>query len=340
MDETAYSVFGGAGNDMLIGGAGANRLDGGIGQDGMHGRAGDDVYYVDDVLDRVFEEVGEGFDTILSSVTISLPTNVERLVLTGERSISVVANGLDNWITGNSGANVLNGGAGIDRLIGGLGNDTYQVDNSRDLVVESRGRDVDTVRASANFVLSANVENLQLISAARNGTGNSSDNVITGNNVANQIDGGAGSDRIRGNLGGDILAGGVGNDVLAGGGGHDRLAGGAGLDTLIGGEDHDYFRFDTALSSVNVDRIADFRPVDDAFQLENSVFRALGGPGMLRPTMFVAGTRAQDANDHIVYNRASGGLYYDADGIGGHGQQLFALLLNKPVLTAGDFVVV
>ena len=119
------AVFAGAGADTIHGSGGSDWLDGGIGADQMYGGAGNDIFIVDNALDQVFELNAGGIDTIYSSVNIALPANVEKLVLTGTRGASVVANALNNWITGNGAANILNGGAGADRLIGGDGNDIY-----------------------------------------------------------------------------------------------------------------------------------------------------------------------------------------------------------------------
>jgi Ca2+-binding RTX toxin-like protein len=52
-------------------------------------------------------------------------------------------------------------------------------------------------------------------------------------------------------------------------------------------------------------------------------------------------TDAGDANDRIIYDSASGNLYYDADGTGaGSSSTLFATLTGAPAITAGDFLIV
>ena len=92
-------------------------------------------------------------------------------------------------------------------MVGGLGNDTYLVDNTGDVVTETSTlvTEIDTVQASINYTLGANVENLTLTgTAAINGTGNALANTITGNSGANTVDGGAGN---------DTLSGGAGNDT-------------------------------------------------------------------------------------------------------------------------------
>jgi Ca2+-binding RTX toxin-like protein len=142
----------------------------------------------------VVEQVNEGTDHVLSSVSFTLGANVEKLTLTGTSAINGTGNSLNNTLTGNSGGNVLAGGAGHDTYIVGAG----------DTVVEQANEGTDHVLSSVNFTLGGNVEKLTLTgTSAINGTGNSLNNTLTGNSAAN------------------LLMGGTGNDTLAGGLGHD-----------------------------------------------------------------------------------------------------------------------
>ncbi len=65
-----------------------------------------------------------GLDTVQSSVSHTLSTNIENLVLTGTASVNGTGSALNNQITGNNGNNVLTGAGGNDSLSGGLGIDT------------------------------------------------------------------------------------------------------------------------------------------------------------------------------------------------------------------------
>jgi Ca2+-binding RTX toxin-like protein len=213
-NSAGNEIVGNGGDDTINGGAGADRMSGGL---------GNDTYYVGDAGDAVSERVGEGTDTVRSSVTYTLPANVERLFLTGAAAIDGTGNALDNVLTGNDGANTLTGGAGMDTLSGGLGadtmiggadNDLYVVDNAGDSVVELAGGGNDTVQSTIGFTLAANVENLELKGIANvSGTGNTLDNRITGNSGNNALNGGGGNDRLDGGLGHDAMAGGTGNDT-------------------------------------------------------------------------------------------------------------------------------
>ncbi len=172
----------------------------------MAGGLGDDTYVVDSVSDLVIEAVGAGVDTVRSSVTYTLVANVENLELTGAVAINGTGNALDNWLTGNAAANILSGG---------LGNDTYVVDSLADTIVEAAGEGTDTVRASIDYTLGANLENLVLTGTANlNGTGNGLANVLSGNAGDNLLDGGAGADTMAGGLGDDTYVIGAGDTVV------------------------------------------------------------------------------------------------------------------------------
>jgi len=197
----------GRGNDLanvIVGNAGNNVLDGGSSNDVMFGGAGNDSYAVDSGLDGVIENVGEGSDTVYSTVDLVLAANVENLVLQGSADLQGYGNGLNNAIYGNAGNNILDGGAGADGMIGGAGNDVYYVDNAADGVVENVGEGNDAVFATAHFALSANVETLVLQGSANlQGYGNDLANTLYGNSGNNILNGGTGADIMFGGLGDD-----------------------------------------------------------------------------------------------------------------------------------------
>ncbi|MBW8880304.1 MAG: hypothetical protein JF615_02445, partial [Asticcacaulis sp.] len=205
------SLNGLAGNDSLFGGSGADKLDGGLGIDSLYGGKGNDTYIVDNASDWVVEFAGEGTDTVAASISYTLASNVERLVLTGGSSLVGYGNATTNTLIGNSGANALygydgndtlDGGTGNDTLDGGVGNDTYYVDAGSDVVTDSAGRD--TVYSSATFAAPEGIETVILTgNLAIDVTGNSTSNTLTGNSGNNRIDGGTGN---------DVMTGGPGDD--------------------------------------------------------------------------------------------------------------------------------
>jgi serralysin len=248
----------------------------------------------------------------------------------------IYGNELRNELRGNGGSDTLVGGAGNDALIGGGGNDTYYVEG-RDTISEAANGGIDAIRSMASCTLGANVENLVLTGAAAiNGSGNALANMLLGNAAANLLGGGLGNDQLLGLAGNDRLRGDAGRDTLSGGRGNDVMTGGAGNDTFVFNA--------TPSRSANRDTITDFANAagnNDRIALENAVFTKLGGSGThaLNPAFFKVGAAA-DANDFIVYNKATGALFYDVNGNGEGGAIQFATLATRPTLTAGDFLVI
>lgn len=87
-----------------------------------------------------------------------------------------------------------------------------------------------------------------------------------------------------------------------------------------------------------MDRILDFTAADDTIMLDASIFTGLSG-GALDESAFVAGTAAADAGDRIIYDSASGNIWYDSDGSGDAAMTLFAQVSAGTVLTSLDIAV-
>ncbi len=156
------TIKGGISSDKFLYGLGGNdTIDGGAGADIMMGGFGNDTYIVDNSADKVLESVSQGMDTVKSSVSLKLATNVENLMLTGTKAINATGNGNGNVLTGNANANVMTGGAGKDIMTGGLGVDlfdfnavseTTKLDTTRDIIKDfvhlSDWIDLSTIDAS------------------------------------------------------------------------------------------------------------------------------------------------------------------------------------------------
>ena len=198
-------------------------------------------------------------------------------------------------------------------MFGANGDDTYIVDNAGDVTSEvSALGGVDTVMASVTRNLTANLENLVLTGAAAiDGAGNALDNAITGNSAAN---------------------------TLFGLDGADTLDGGLGADTLQGGPGADIYVFSSALGGGNIDAIVNFNVADDTIELNSAVFTGLAA-GALDASAFVIGAAAADADDRIIYDSATGALWFDADGDGAGAAIQFATLAAGLGLTEADFFV-
>ncbi|CAN5545894.1 hypothetical protein BH10PSE7_BH10PSE7_26230 [soil metagenome] len=307
--------------NRLVGNSGDNTINGHGGNDTMVGGAGDDLYYAGNGgVDSIIEGVNGGEDTVFAFRDITLSQNVEDAVL--KAGVRLTGNASNNTLTGNSGDNILNGGTGVDTMAGGAGDDTYYIGSSQDHIVEKAAQGIDVVRASADFGLSAGIENLVLTGSAHIGSGNGLSNEVAGTSLANRLSGAGGDDALRGYAGDDTLAGGTGNDTLSGGTGHDT------------------FVFNTVPNGIaNSDRVSDFSVANDLIALENSIFTHAGPAGVLAAFRFYAGTGAHDLNDRIIYDPASGALLYDADGSGGEGAFRLATLNAHLALTNADFLI-
>jgi Ca2+-binding RTX toxin-like protein len=241
------SLLGGAGNDLLVGEDGSDTLDGGTGSDTLIGGFGSDLYIADTSADVILEGLGGGTDTVRSSVSLTLASNLENLTLIGTAN-NGTGNELNNVITASNsvatnnilsglvGNDTLDGGTGIDTLNGGTGDDVYIVDTTTDVISEvSTAGGTDTVQSSVDFSLGSLglVENLSLTGNAIVGIGNGISNKIEGNNIANNLSGGRGNDRLDSGGGNDTLTGGSGDDTMVGGGGSDTYIVDSTLDVLF-----------------------------------------------------------------------------------------------------------
>ncbi|MFN3856995.1 MAG: hypothetical protein ACK4RV_04535 [Caulobacter sp.] len=156
---------GGADNDTLNGGAGNDYLDGGLGTNSLSGGAGNDVYMVR-AGDTVTELVGEGIDTLRSTVSLTLGANVENLELLSVQDLNGTGNELINRLTGNVGNNTLSGLAGNDTLNGGDGDDILIGGLGKDTLIGGLGADTFTYLQESIGVGSSELDNIVDFSTA------------------------------------------------------------------------------------------------------------------------------------------------------------------------------
>jgi Ca2+-binding RTX toxin-like protein len=138
---TGSSAINGTGNtlnNVLSGNSAANVLTGG---------AGNDTYVVG-AGDSITESNNNGTDTVLSSVTWTLGSNLENLTLSGSVAINGTGNSANNVMIGNSATNVLSGANGADTLRGGHGDDTVNGGGGNDTYLFGRGEGQDLLQDS------------------------------------------------------------------------------------------------------------------------------------------------------------------------------------------------
>ncbi len=309
----AQAITGNAGVNVLADGGGA-------GVDTLTGLGGNDTYRIANTASLIVESAGQGTaDRVMASVSFTLAADDDIEVMTtngstGTAAINLTGNALAQAITGNAGANVLSdgGGAGADTMTGLGGNDTYIIRNAGTVIIEGVGQGTaDRVAAGVSFTLAADddIEVLRTSSMTATTAIN-----LTGNGISQTVEGNDGANR---------LNGGGGNDVLTGRGGADT------------------FVFTSALGAGNIDEITDFSVVADTIELESAIFTGLANGTLTAAAFRLNATGlAEDATDRIMYDSATGNLYFDADGNGAGARVQFAVLDSGLALTTLDLLVV
>lgn len=191
--------------------------------------------------------LGNGSDRLVNAGTITGAVNLSDTLTSGAITDTVINTGL---IIGDvqlgNGNDVFRGRGGIVQgtVFGGAGDDLYIVDQGDIDISDTSG--IDTVRSSVDFVLTAELERLEIIGAVGR--------VGTGSRFADTLIGGGGDDTLRGSGGNDVMNGGSGddNDLLYGGDGDDRFSSAGGDDTLIGGSGVDSLTLATSSVGWNV----------------------------------------------------------------------------------------
>lgn len=314
-------ILGSAHADALYGDANANRLEGYIGADVLVGGSGNDELY------------GGRHDVNFSG-------GDEGDVLFGGDGDDRLDGGYgDDALFGDDGNDRLDGGYGFDTLFGGEGDDDLSGGYYDDILCGGAGADILLGNnigidwTNASDTASYETATVRVVASLLNRVNNTGD--AAGDQYF-QID------NLLGSSFGDALAGDNQNNVIDGGAGNDFLRGYDGKDTLIGGAGRDSFVFNSSPnSSTNFDRITDFNVADDTIVLEARIFSALATGALAANALKDIALGAKDADDRIIYNSATGILYYDADGSGtAFGNAKFAVLTGSPAITAADFLVV
>lgn len=313
-DNSANTLTGTAGNDLLQGFGGA---------DTMNGGAGNDTYIVG--TGDVLSDSG-GIDMVVTDITWSLGTTFENLTMTGTANITMQGNNLDNLIIGNAGNNTFNARAGNDTIQAGAGNDRIDMFGTGfasygDEVVDG-GAGFDTIDFSG-YAKSAIV--LQFWAGQITGGGDGGLGTVTFSNLEMFVTGafndslvgsdGAQSFDARG--GDDTLWGYDGNDTLNGGAGNDQINSGLGNDVVTGGVGADRFMIRGDAEPASFDTILDFASGEDKFQFHaNYSMQSLGASGnfVAGDERFYAGAAAHDASDRVIWDGTS--LWFDSDGNG------------------------
>ena len=179
------------------GSSGADTLHSTGGPNTLVGLGGDDYYYVNNTADVVIEAANGGHDTVAATVNYTLPDNSNIELL------SMLGSGLTG--TGSSGADTLHSSSGPNTLVGLGGDDLYYVNNAGDVVIEAANGGFDTVAATLDYTLPANVEALYMFGSGLTGTGSNGADTLYSSGGPNTLVGLGGDDFYYVNNTGDVV---------------------------------------------------------------------------------------------------------------------------------------
>jgi Ca2+-binding RTX toxin-like protein len=300
--ESATTILGTVGNDLLSGTAGPDVFFSFLGSDTLIGGAGDDRYSIDASGDEsIVEEIGGGVDTITGDIPDGyvLPDNIEQAEFFGR---VMTGNALDNVITAGPASNTLDGGHGNDVLIGGFLRSTpvSRDDSGSDILIGGDGDDtlipVGGVYHSSGLI--AHITNAAIIKADDVLVGGRGDDTYilyhADEMVIERV--GEGTDRVRsavtytlpenvenlelvdsgipgapngtGNELDNFIQGNSLANVLQGEAGNDTLQGGLDDDVLRGGTGHDTYLFNLG---DGIDTIEDAEVVGEGNRIQFGV---------------------------------------------------------------------
>lgn len=361
--DGADLLLGGTGMDVLFGGAGNDSLSGGSGGDGVIGADGDDTLLGGAGNDIVSDDVGN--DLLYGGAG-----NDWLRVGDGVKQVYGGA-GDDTFIAyGDVHGSYFDGGIGTNSLTLDLKGMNFHVNVSI--------ADPNVLSGTVEGIRLLAISQLALFGGNFGDviTGGALEDNLGGNGGEDKLSGGGGNDRLSGGVWNDTLIGGFGNDTLYGGSFHDvlygnvgddLLVGGIGRDTIYGGVGRDtffcqslwvgrqenavdvltggsgadrfIFAFRPSYQVTVADKITDFTSGEDRFLLDRAGIE--GTPiAVLSEAGFAHGTAASEADDRIIYDAATGRIWFDPDGNGSAAAQLFAQLVPGTALAASDFGII
>lgn len=340
----AATFIGSAFDDSITGGSGDDTLNGRAGTNVLNGGSGNDAYIIDisgaTNSDVIFNEVydSQGVDKLSFTVTSAEFDaindswfSIRRLNDGKDLAIGVFDDNNEEPINGVIIKDQFN-------YVGGSFNNTINT-------ITLKAPETENKSITFNIAVTGSSSS-QLI-------GTKGVDYMAGFGGSQTLNGGAGNDILtasrfdtEGNIG-DTIYGEAGNDDISGKEGNDTLNGGVGNDELTGGSGADTFIFDMALKS-NLDKITDFEHLLDEIQLSLSIFTNIkGADSVFDGADLLSGSwtgkqkvNASSSNEHLIFNTANNGVYYDADGSGKGAAVQFATLVGVNTISVDDFSII
>ncbi len=297
-------LIGTAAGEKLTGTSGSDMIDGNAGNDVIKAGQGDDIVYMGDGNDRV--TLGNGNNSLYGETTNVDSDDGDDTITAGSGNNFIAPGTGNDTVKTKNGDNTVIGGSGNDKITTGSGNDTIDADGY--YVDDGEG-------GEGNDTIS---------------TGAGNDTIYLGN----------GFDTVRGGSGNDTfwfiaieenssLPASSSNSSSSSNGGLNFNLGAASTSTTIGSTSSANGSGSSSSGTSSVTTIKDFKAgtlgsVVDQLVLDSSVFEALSAtalPGGLTTTnlLIAKGVTGPSANetgidDYLIFNTATGALYYDPDG--------------------------
>lgn len=245
------TVYGGAGDDVIVtgddadmiyGGADNDTIDAGIDDDYVEGGTGDDSIIGGHGSDTIYGNEGDdyinaGDSTLLHGQapdsTDPVPENGRDLVFGGDGNDTIFGQDDDDTIDGGDGNDVIDGGLDDDYLRGRMGDDTVTGGHGNDTITGGFGNDV--------LIGGDDSDSFADILDATDPEPDNDRDFLDGRQGDDTIMGGDDDDTLMGGYGNDHLDGGIDEDSIHGGGGDDTIIGGQGADTMFGEGGQDVF---------------------------------------------------------------------------------------------------
>ena len=263
------------------------------------GGTGNDTYHVYNSADQITVAAGTPNESVIATSSYVLPANIQNLTVNGS-GLTATGNAMDDTLTSLNGPNTLVAGTGID---------TFYVNNTGDVVINTTSQQHDVIISSVSYALPSGVHSLRLTTPGTTGIGNAAGgNYLTALGANQTLVGGAGGNdvftvssptdviqvaagtpnetiyaycsytlpanvqnMVAKTAGAVTLVGNAMNNVITAGAGADTLTGGGGADTFV------------VAPGDKVETITDFNSAD---KIDISAFQARG----LTPTFTDYGT--------------------------------------------------
>lgn len=313
-------------NETLTGTSGNDIIDGNAGNDVIKAGQGNDIVYMGDGNDRV--TLGNGNNKLYGETT---------KVDSDDGDDTVTAGRGDNFIAPGTGNDTVKTGNGNNTVIGGSGNDKITTGSGND-IIDADGYYVDDGEGGAgNDIIS---------------TGAGNDTIFLGNGFDTVL-GGTGKDIF------DFIAIPTGASIPASSDGSSGggFVLGAASSVSGSGSTSDFQGSTSAGGAPTATVIKDFNAgknhgVVDQIYFDSSIFEALSAsklPAGLATTNFlvgkgVSGPSANETgvDDYLIFDTASGALYYDPDGNLAEEQAVLIAVLKGKLTDFGleDIVIV